>query len=170
MNYYHLILLIFVCLVIVVLLRKRNSSAESDAAGEKDEMADLNEVFLSHAGDREIVDLVKVFNPSDLMILRSMLAAEAIDSYVKSNYFGELLGSAKESIFSTSVISVFKDSTEDAVSVVENYISNLIKNKSSEEQKAILEKRDHVSLNESVGLPAADLKYIPELLVPDTGK
>lgn len=163
MNFYHYALLALVVFGISFVLKKRESSSRSEHT--EDEMPDLNEVFLNHAGGRTVVDLVKVFNPSDLMILRSIFASEGIDSYVKSNYFGDLYGSAKESIFSTTVISIFEDKVDDARGIVQNYVQNLMKDQTSGESSTAEEVKAAVSTQNDIPSSEYDLKYQPELLI-----
>ncbi len=146
----------------IILFLNKHSSSKSDS-GTEEELTDLNERFLSRSRGRSVVDLVKVFNPSDEMILRSILAAEGVDSYVKSNHFGDLYGSSKESIFSTVVISIFEYKVEEGKRIVQGYIRNLLKNESAPE--ADLTTQVQSAASAMVGLPAADLKYIPELLI-----
>lgn len=155
MNYSHYALLALVIFVIAIILKKREVSSKSDDQNKEDDLQDMNEVFLNHAGGRKVLDLVKVFNPSDLMILRSIFASEGIDSYVKSNYFGDLYGSAKESIFSTTVISIFEDKLDDARVIVQDYIRNLQKDTNDTDS----------SVAEDVQTTEADLKYLPEILL-----
>lgn len=163
MNYSHYALLVLVVLIIAVVLKKKDTSSGSPKNTDQEDLPDMNEVFLNHAQGRAVVDIVKVFNPSDLMILRSIFAAEGIDSYVKSNYFGDLYGSAKESIFSTTVISIFEDKAEDAKVIVKEYIKNLLKESTRNENQ--IPPSVQAAASAALGLPGADLKYIPELLL-----
>ena len=165
MNYSHYALIAIIIIVMAIVLKRRETPSKREDQNKEDDLPDLNEVFLNHSGGRTVVDLLKVFNPSDLMILRSIFAAEGIDSYVKSNYFGDLYGSAKESIFSTTVISIFEDKVDDAKVIVQQYIQNLQKDRIDADPSI----KDHVQAAATVltGVPtaAADLKYLPELLV-----
>ena len=159
MDYLYIILLSLLILVILLFLMKR--STIKGAGDQEEDFPDMNEIFLSHAKGRSVVDLVKVFNPSDEMILRSILTSENIDSYVKANHFGDLLGCSQESIFSTSVISIFEDTVGQATIIVQNYISNLYKDQSSAEDG------DSTKVHPIVSgmMPLSEIKYIPELLI-----
>jgi len=152
------LLLTSVIFGIVFFLRKTESSHSEDGNIKEDKFPDLNKLFLDHAAHRKVVKLVKTFNPSDQMILRSLLAADGLDSYVKSNLFGDLYGISRDSIFSTTVIEVFEDSVTRAKIIVQDYILNL----QNEKKIGTGENRDHPQFSE---IPGSDLKYIPELLV-----
>ncbi len=161
MNNILIALLALVILAVIYFLGKHSSSGENP--GSEEDLKDMNERFLDRSRGRTVIDLVKVFNPSDEMILRSILAAEGVESYVKSNHFGDLYGSAKESIFSTVVISIFEDKTDEGKKIVQGYIRNLLKDKVDGEESFQAPLQNAASA--MVGLPASDLKYIPELLI-----
>jgi hypothetical protein len=164
LNYSHYALFALVIIGISLILKRRETLSKSEEQIKEDDLPDMNEVFLNHAGGRTVIDLVKVFNPSDLMILRSIFASEGIDSYVKSNYFGDLYGSAKESIFSTTVISIFEDKLDDARGIVQQYIQNLQKDKTDADPSVSEHVQTAATVLTGIPTPAADLKYLPELL------
>jgi hypothetical protein len=155
-----MIILGLLILGILLFLMKRSAKVHEEGKDEETNLADLNETFLKDVEGRTVIDLVKVFNPSDEMILRSILASENIDSYVKSNHFGDLLGCSQESIFSTAVISVFEDSSGQAKTIVQDYIHNLYKDQRLDEEEQL-----HQNPPGKDDESGSDIKYIPELLV-----
>ena len=81
--------------------------------------------FLDQAEGRRVIELAKVYNHQDKMILRSVLDARGIPTYVKSNTFGELYPTFDLNNFATSVISIFETDREEAVQVVKDYLDSL---------------------------------------------
>ncbi len=129
MNYLNLIIILLVLLLLALVLHRMQTSGRktqkelSEDPG--DSLQDLNEKFLAQAEGRQVIELVKVYNHQDKMILRSILDARGIPTYVKSNNFGELYPTFDLNNFATSVISLFETDREEAVMVVKDYLDSL---------------------------------------------
>ncbi|MDA3958798.1 hypothetical protein, partial [Oceanispirochaeta sp.] len=100
-----MILLISILIIIGGVYAKFKVDRSTRNSAEPEEQPDLNEKFLHNSQGQGVVDLVKTFNASDNMILRSILDSKGIDTYVKSNNFGNLYPTFDINNFASSVIS-----------------------------------------------------------------
>lgn len=142
-------------------IKEREDRKKKEASPLKEESPDMNEIFLSHSVGKEVVDLVRVYNPQHKMVLRSILFAEGIDSYVKSNHFGELYPTYDIHNFATSVVSVFREDSQKAKTIVEDYLRTL-KKESYQEKK---ESGAAVAGAVLTGVPPHITPYPPDLLI-----
>ena len=165
MNYVN-VLLIALCIVFTAILLNREQNKKNRKKREKghpDDFPDFNKRFLENARGKQVIDLVKVYNPQDMIVLRSILDAEGIETYVKSNHFGELYPTYDLHNFATSVISIFNDNSAAAKKVVQDYLLTLNKKSYAEESNAL---EDAVKTSGLlVGIPPESSKFVPELLI-----
>ena len=87
-----------------------------------DEFEDLNEKFLRNPSNKEgTVELVRVFRPDDLELLRSLLDSEGIESYAPVSNMGALYPLDTIPGFTDSVVSVYAVDVEAARQIVQDY-------------------------------------------------
>ena len=109
--------------------RRAQQPAEAsgtDAAGEDAEPADLNEKFLSAAEGRPASAFVRTYASKDTLLIRSLLDAEGIGSYVGGERVNALFPGLMIQNYTDSAIVIFDDERERARPIVEDYIRNLI--------------------------------------------
>ena len=100
-------------------LRMRNRPAATPVI---DEFEDFNEKFLRNpAGKDETIELVRVFRPDDLELLRSLLDSEGIESYAPVSNMGALYPLDTIPGFTDSVITVYAVDAEAARQIVKDY-------------------------------------------------
>ena len=100
-------------------LRMRNRPAATPVI---DEFEDFNEKFLRNpAGKDETIELVRVFRPDDLELLRSLLDSEGIESYAPVSNMGALYPLDTIPGFTYSVITVYAVDAEAARQIVKDY-------------------------------------------------
>ena len=167
MNYINLILIAIIIILSAVFLNRKEKSQRSKNGKDKpvreeNGFQDLNEKFLQNCEGKRIVDLVKVFRPHDRDILRSILDSEGIETYVKSNNFGDLYPTYDVFSFSTTVISIFAENTSPAKSIVEEYI-NILSNQESASDDLVDGIRTAGAV--MVGIPPKLSSYTPEILI-----
>lgn len=164
MNYFHLAIISAILIAMAVLFNRikiREEQKKNAPPEEEDEFPDMNEIFLSHGAGREVVDLVRVYKPQDKAVLRSILFAEGIDTYVKSNHFGELYPTYDIHNFATSEISVFREDSQKAKEIVADYIRTL----KSESYEKHQDGGAVVTGAVLTGVPPHVTHYLPDLLI-----
>jgi hypothetical protein len=83
---------------------------------------DLNEKFLRNPGGKQgTVELVRVYRPDDLELLRSLFDAEGIESYVPSANIAQIYPLPSIPGFSDSVVTVYAADQESARQIVADY-------------------------------------------------
>ena len=166
MNWIHITLASAFAVLAALVLRRIREPERRKPKEENpfEDLPDMNESFLEHAGGREAVDLVRVFNPQDRMVLRSILFDEGIESYVKSNIFGELYPTYDIHNFATSVISVYREDGEKAKEITQSYILTLDKKNYSGEKNPSEAARAAAGAI-LLGVPPKLSKFVPELLI-----
>ena len=90
----------------------------------EDEFEDLNEKFLRNAGQKDgTVDLVRVYEPGDLTLLRSLLDTEGLESYVLESQMGSLYPLETIPGFADSTVTVYRVDYEAGRRVVEDFLA-----------------------------------------------
>lgn len=119
MNVVFILALVAAAAVLYLLFRPRSTQPAPLAEGD---FEDLNEKFLRNPeGKQGTLELVRVFRPDDLELLRSLLDAEGIESYVPSSNMGALYPLAAIPGFTDSVVTVYEVDREAARQVVLDY-------------------------------------------------
>jgi len=169
MNYSTLLLLATGIILFALFMNRKEEKEDNEKEGiipeekERDELPDLNDKFLENAKGRDVIDLVKVYNPQDSIVLRSILDSEGIETYVKSNHFGDLYPTYDLHNFATSVISIYKENSAAAKQIVEDYLLTL-KKESYNRDSNLLENTLKTG-SALAGIPPELSKFIPELLI-----
>lgn len=89
-----------------------------------DDFPDLNEKFLGSPKKKtEAVALVRAYHSDDLMLLRSLLDAEGVETFVQPSSLGELYPTVSTVGLGDSVITIFKSDLDVACRVVEDYLA-----------------------------------------------
>ncbi|MBN2508991.1 MAG: hypothetical protein JXB03_01900 [Spirochaetales bacterium] len=139
----------------------RNASIDS---GEPD----FNARFLAAAGpDREAVHLVEVFNPVDQMIIRSLLDAQGILTYIEPSSLETLFPGVRPPGRDGTVIQVYDDESNEAQETVADFILDLRQRRTAR----IHEKLKNLGDNAVHGyrIPPHQDRMMPRLLI-DPGK
>ena len=165
---------IVLIIVFAFVLRHRQNRSEEDrpdsdesAREDEDGMPDLNEEFLAAAAGEDTAGLVRTFHPTDLMILRSILASEGIPNFVPHSHVGGLLPGVRVQGYTDSTIVIRVSDAEDAIRLTQDYIET-IQTPNTPKMRNALE-----FLAAGVPVAAAEDRVLPELLLEwdsDTGR
>lgn len=84
---------------------------------------DLNEKFLRNENNKQgTLDLVIVYQPDDLGLIRSLLDAEGIESYAPESQMGALYPVSTIPGFTDATVSIYQADVEVARQVVRDYL------------------------------------------------
>ena len=120
MSVVFILALVAAAAVLFLLFRPRTTPSSPQLA--EGDFEDFNEKFLRNQGGKVgILELVRVFRPDDLELLRSLLDAEGIESYVPSSNMGALYPLAAIPGFTDSVVTIYQVDREAARQVVLDY-------------------------------------------------
>lgn len=90
-----------------------------------DDFPDLNDKFLGNLKNKsEAVALVRAYHADDLMLLRSLLDAEGVESFVQPSSLGDLYPTVATVGLGDSVITIYRVDLEAACRVVEDYLAS----------------------------------------------
>jgi hypothetical protein len=93
-------------------------------ARDGDDFEDYNEKFLRNFGGKTgSVDLVRTYNADDVMLLRSLLDAEGVETYVQFSSLGALYPTVATIGFNDSVITIYRSDLDVARRVVEDFLA-----------------------------------------------
>jgi len=160
MNYTFFIAGTIILFLVAYGLKKIEESQKNKEKEDNEFVDDLNDSFFKNSHGENAIELVKIFNPYDRVVIRSILKSEGIETYVKSNIFGELYPTYDIHNFSTSVVMIYENDKEQAKEIVKDYLLTLDKknyplnrNKMGQTTTALM------------GVPPTLSKFKPELLV-----
>ena len=139
----------------------KSSNLEQDNL--EDTIIDMNEKFLKNKNQNEITKLVKVYNPNDMLILRSLLDGSSIETYVDKHSLNNLYPGVFGLGTLDSIIYVYKEKMEEAKIIVIEYINSLNSGTSNKKTSTMRNIIEFTSVNISV--QSNDRKLFPELLV-----
>ncbi len=144
---------------------KKNSNKEEENNGDnsekaiEDEFIDYNDKFTQANRSEPVMPLVRTFSIEDKMMLRSMLDAEKIPTYVKGEHVNNMLPGIGVQGYSDSIIYVYSNDYEDAESIVHDYVQNLIDSIEPERESGFV---DIVAVVNTA--PTKYNQYIPEII------
>jgi hypothetical protein len=168
MNYFTLLCLAAFFLLALFLNKKEKREkippSDEDNQPPVEDFPDLNDIFLSNAEGKDILGLVKVSNQQDKMILRSILDAEGIETYIEPNHFSGLYPTHGIHRGSSLIIFIYKSKAAEAKKVVEDYILTLKEGRSSEKANPLDRALKTGAMLSGVLLPEPD-NSLPELLI-----
>lgn len=102
--------------------RMKRAAAGPRPAAEGD-FEDLNEKFLRNEKNKQgTLDLVIVYQPDDLVLLRSLLDAEGIESYAPESQMGALYPVSTIPGFTDVTVSVYEIDSETGRQVVKDFL------------------------------------------------
>ena len=154
--------------VFIFALIKRKSDTEKESQAQKgqvqeqQEFRDLNQDFLDKAGGRSSIQVVNTYNLNDLMILRSLLDAEGVCTWVDFENMQSLFPGVTISGYSDSCISVFREDKELSKEIISEYLINVQNNQAESSGK--LRSIAEFAIG-GYAIPNASTRLLPELLV-----
>ncbi len=176
MNYSVLIIGALVILIFAIVFKIKEK--QKDLEGQKDkespveetlakseEFDDLNEKFIHNSKNRKAINFVKTYNPSDQIIIRSLLDSSGIESYSKLNSASTLFPGFEISGFSDSVICIFEDKKKEAYEIVNEFI-NVLKDGEPEKLNSIVRNIAEFTIGGYV-VPSGRNRSLPEILIRD---
>lgn len=165
MNYSLIILFTFFIIIFAFITKnKLNKKINKKMKGSNDSenFKDLNDIFINNSENRQIIDIIRIYNPIDGTILRSILDSHNIETYVKFNNMNNLYPGIQIPGHTTSIISIFADKLDETIPVFDEYIESL---KKIEPTKIKSKIRNVIEFSiASQTMPSGRDKRFPELL------
>ena len=152
----YVVLLVAAILIFAVLKRRADHRGKSPKANSQPK-EELNEKFLDNPTGSPVIPLVRIYSPTDKMVIRSILDSQQILSYVELEHLSSLWPGVMLEGFSDTIIYIYSDDRTAAEKLVKEYIQSILDNDESAQSAEMF-----ASFND---LPPRESRVLPELMV-----
>ncbi len=121
---YRIILGILFVLIFALIKRKQDNRNTKDKSSPIDP-GNLDDQFFENLKGNEVIPFLRTYNPSDLMILRSLLDSNGINSMVNFSRMNSLYPNLRIDGHTDTIIYIYRMDQEKAVELAEEYIRNI---------------------------------------------
>ncbi len=163
MNYYLIFGVGIAFILYLLIFRNKNKFLGDTSVIDEEQFEDLNDKFCNNYNHRVSIDFVRVFNPSDTMLLRSLFDSKNIESYLKFGGMNNLYPGIQIVGHTSSIICVYEDKLEEAKIVVDEFKLAIKRANPEKPTSKIRNIVEFALAGQSV--PSGRNKRLPEVLV-----
>ncbi len=104
------------------LAKKRRTQSEEAPAESWETTDSMNAEFLKNAEGRQVLNLVRTYNPGDLALLRSLLDSAGINTFVNFSAMNSLYPGVNLGGYTDMIVTIFEEDAEEARQIVSGYL------------------------------------------------
>ena len=120
-------IILFIALVIIfALVRRRQEQNKKKDNRLIDDLKNMDDIFFLQANGRKVIPIIRTYNPSDLMILRSLLDSSGINTLVNFSEMNSLYPNMRIEGHTDTIIYIYESDRENAEEIATNYIENIV--------------------------------------------
>ncbi len=155
-------ILILVLFVLIFGLIRKNQERTDKKKVEPENPGNLDDYFFDNLNKREIIPFLRTFNPSDLIVLRSLLDSDGIISMVNFNKMNSLYPNLTIYGHTDTILYICREDREKALEITKEYIAKIIASEKTE-KRGVVRNIAEMALG-SVVVPSGRSRTLPEII------
>lgn len=124
---------------------------------------DLNEKYITNGHNKKSIDTIRIYNPIDGDIIRSILDSADIETFISYNHMNNLYPGIQIPGHTTSIISIYEEKIGQAIPLINDYINNLKSHEKTKVSSKIRNITEFALFGQT--MPKGRDKRIPELII-----